>query len=152
VAIGRAVGVVVAVASGVAVALGVEETVALGEGVGVSVGRALGDGDGDSDSFGEGVGVGFAFFFGIGFFRCGRGVGEGPVKSLLIFAPNESCSSSVVRAWLATAIVTAVTITSTVRSFVFTRTSLSSSGQLLQHSLIHSDAGVEILQREILVG
>ena len=61
---------------------------AIGEGEGVSVGGALGDGD--AGSVGEGEGVGFAFFFVVGFFRCGRGVGEGPVKSLLILAPSES--------------------------------------------------------------
>jgi hypothetical protein len=65
----------------------VGEIVGLGEGEGVSVGGALGDGDG---AVGEGEGVGFAFFLGVDFFRGLCGVGEGPVKSLLIFAPNES--------------------------------------------------------------
>lgn len=129
------------------------ETVAVSEGEGVSVGGPLGDGDGDSDTLGEGAGVGFAFFFAVDFFRCGRGVGDGPVKSLLIFVPNESWSSSAVRAWVATAIARVIAIISKERSFVFTEISCSaSSGQFLQHSLIHSDAGVEILQREILVG
>ena len=115
----RAAGDVAAVASEVAVALGVGETVALVEGDGVSVGGALGDGD--ADALGEGVGFGFAFFFVVGFFRCGRGVGEGPVKSLLIFCPHEFCSSGAVRAWLATVIVMAITITSKERSLVLTR-------------------------------
>jgi hypothetical protein len=102
---------------------GVEKTVALGEGDGVSVGGSVGDGDGDADTLGEGVGLGFAFFFVVGFFRCGRGVGEGPVKSLLIFCPHESCSSGAVHAWLTTPIVTAITITSKGRSLVLTRDS-----------------------------
>ena len=63
------------------------EIVGLGEGEDVSVGGVLGDGDG---AVGEGEGVGFAFFFVVDFFRGLCGVGEGPVKSLLIFAPNES--------------------------------------------------------------
>jgi hypothetical protein len=143
----------VVVACGVAVAIGVGEIVGLGEGEGVSIGGALADGDGAADALGEGVGVGFAFFFAVDFFRCGRGVGDGPVNSLLIFAPSESWSSWAVRAWVATAIARVIAITSKERSFVFTEIFCSvSGGQFLQHSLIHSDAGVEILQREILVG
>jgi hypothetical protein len=65
----------------------VGEIVGLGEGEDVSVGGVLGDGDG---AVGEGEGVVFAFFFVVDFFRGLCGVGEGPVKSLLIFAPNES--------------------------------------------------------------
>ncbi len=118
VAIARAGGDVAAVACGVAVALRVGETVALGEGEGVCVGGALGDGD--AGAVGEGEGVRCAFFFAVDFFRCGRGVGEGPVKSLLIFAPNESWASWVARAWLATAIATVIAITSTARNFILT--------------------------------
>lgn len=81
-------GEVAVVACGVGVAIGMGEAVGLDEGAGVSVGGALGDGD--AGSVDEGEGVGFAFFFVVDFFRGLCGVGEGPVKSLLIFAPNES--------------------------------------------------------------
>jgi len=145
------VGVLVSAADGAGggVSLGCAVAVALtdGDGVidesGVSLGEevdvSLADGDGVI------VGVDEAFFF----FRC-FGVAVGRTKSFLNLSPNVSSCSSVPRTTPAlTAIV--IAITNTRRSFLFTPVS-GSPGQFLEHSLIHSDAGLEIFQRKIFIG
>jgi hypothetical protein len=90
------------------------------------------------------VGVGEA----LRLFR-GFGVGVGLTKSFLSLSPNVSSCSSVPRT-TTVLIAIVIAITNTKRSFLFTLASRSSS-QFLKHSLIHSDAGFEILQRKIFV-
>lgn len=110
---------------------------------GVPVGEAVGvsfvDGDGVI------VGVGEAFFF----FRC-FGAGVGRTKSFLNLSPNVSSRSCVPRT--TTVLIANVTaIANTKRSFLFTRQVLSGR-QFLEHSLVHSNAGLEIFQRKIFIG
>ena len=108
--------------------------VPLGDEVGVSL----------ADGVGAIVGVGEALFF----FRC-FGVGAGRTKSFFNLSPNVSSCSSVPRT-TTVLIAIAIAITNTKRSFLFTPISGSSS-QLLEHSLIHSNAGSEIFQRKIFI-
>lgn len=126
--------------AGGGVSLGCAVAVALTDGDGVidGIGVSLADGDGVI------VGVDDTFFF----FRC-FGVGVGRTKSFLNLSPNVSSRSSVPRT---TRVLIAIVIatTNTKRSFLFTPTSGSSS-QFLEHSLIHSDAGLEIFQRKIFI-
>ncbi len=108
--------------------------VALAEEAGVS----LADGDAVI------VAVGEAFFF----FRC-FGVGVGRTKSFLNLSPNVSSCSSVART-TPVLIAIVIAITNTKRSFVFTPR-IGSGSQFLEHSLIHSDAGIQIFQRKIFI-
>ena len=111
------VGLGVALVSEGAVALGEGETVATGGGEAVALGKIDGDALGD----GEGVEAGLSFFFVVDLLRCFGGVGVGRTKRCLIFSPSDSSSSSVPRAWLATAITTVIAITINERSFIFIR-------------------------------
>ena len=100
-------------------------------------------GDGDSLMLSPGVGV--AFFFRLCGF--GVGVGVGLEKSFLILSSRYSSCSP--RASADTLIRMLREIASNTRTVIFIRR--SGGGQLLEHSLIHSNTGVEILQRKILI-
>jgi hypothetical protein len=130
------------------VSLGCAIAVALTDGDGVIEGSGvpLGEEAGVSFTVGGGVtdGVGEAFFF----FR-GFGVGVGRTKSFLNLSPNVSPCSSVPRT-TTVLIAIVIAITNTKRSFLFTPTNGSAS-QFLEHSLIHSDAGLQIFQRKIFI-
>jgi hypothetical protein len=154
---GDAVTVAVAVGAGVlliAVA-GDAATVESGDAGGGVEAVAVADGLAEGDSLGDadGEGVGIAFFFVVDFLRCfGFGVGVGLTKNLLILSPKDS-PSAVPRACTATAIDPLNAITSNKRIVILIPmvSYLPQRGQFLQHSLIHSYAGVEILERKIFV-
>ena len=143
-------GVLVSAAdgAGVSVSLGCAVAVAIIDGDGVIDGSGVPLGEEVSVSFADGdgviVGVREAFFF----FRC-FGVGAGRTKSFLNLSPNVSSCSSVPRTTIAL-IAIVIATTNTKRSFLFTPISGSAS-QFLEHSLIHSDAGIEIFQRKIFI-
>ena len=143
-------GVLVSAAAGAGgdVSLGCAVAVTLTEGDGAIDGDRvpLGEEGGVSPSDGVGVivGVGEVFFF----FRC-FGVGAGRTKSFFSLSPNVSSCSCVPRT-MTVLIATVIAITNTKRSFLFTPIS-GSSGQFLEHSLVHSNAGFEIFQRKIFV-
>ena len=118
---------------------------------GVSVGDMAGDGDGDSDGGRECRDLFSGVGFGVGFWWCLTGVGDGPAKKRLILSPNVS-SSVTPRANPFAAIANVTIATSKPRNSLFTTTIPGSRSQFLQYSLIHSDAGVEILQRKIFIG
>jgi hypothetical protein len=156
---GDAVTVAVAVGAGVLLIAVAGDAATVGSGdaggggeveaVGVADGVAEGDSLGDAD--GEGVGV--AFFFVVDFLRCfGFGVGVGLTKNLLILSPKDS-PSVVPRACTVTAINPLNAMTSNKRIVILIPivSCLLHRGQFLQHSLIHSYAGVEILKRKIFV-
>jgi hypothetical protein len=144
----------------VGVLVSVVDRVAAGDSLACAVAVALTDDDGVidgsglpfggeaavslADRVGATAGVGEALLL----FR-GFGVGVGLTKSFLSLSPNVSSCSSVPRT-MTVLIAIVIAITNTKRSFLFTLASGSSS-QFLEHSLVHSDAGFEILQRKIFV-
>lgn len=154
---GDAVTVAVAVGAGVlliAVA-GDAAAVASGDARGGVEAVAVADGVAEGDSLGDadGEGVGVAFFFVVDLLRCfGFGVGVAPTKNLLILSPKDS-PSAVPRACTVTAIDPLNAMTSNKRIVILIPivSCLPHRGQFLQHSLIHSYAGVEILKRKIFV-
>ena len=101
-------------------------------------------GDRDRDGVGD-------FFLGDGDgFLCWRGAGVGvATKKSRTFFAKDSSSSSELRPKLV-AVIAAATVNETSKNhFPFTRPFLSS--QFFQDSLVHSNAGVEILERKIFV-
>ena len=141
---GVGIDLVVPEGDGRVVVGGVGFGLGVAEGSGVSLGLALGLGVARA----PGDGLGASFFLGLVVFRFLRdGVGVGVrVKKSFTFSANDSSCSSVARTGAATANAARITIKT--RNLLF----ISKSGrQFLEHSLIHPDARVEILQRKILI-
>ena len=144
---GVGIGLVVPEGDGRGVVGGVGFGLGVAEGSGVSLGLGLALGLGVARARDDGLGV--VFFLGLVVFRFLRdGVGVGvPTKKSFTFSVNDSSFSSVARTGAATANAASTTIKT--RNVLF----ISKSGrQFLEHSLIHPDARVEILQRKILIG
>lgn len=126
--------------------LGDEEALSAMDGDGLALGVTVGEAE--PASSGEGSGEGDFFAAGLRFLR---GFGVGPAKNFLSLSPKVSSSAPRTNPPLAIAHV--IMTRKSERSFILDRHLLfRSGGQFFEHSFIHSNAGVEVLQGKVFIG